>query len=352
MFEKTKGLIFGGVGKLYPSVAYAFGVNNTVLESDILGNRAQNPASLPATRDTLFDLASLTKIVCTTMVALKFIEQGKLCLNDKISKFLDNCSNFQDCEIRELLTHSSGLSAWEPLFKLESPDEVLSEILKSEPQQTQANYSCMGYIVLGKILEKIGGESLDKLAENEVSKPLKMNDTMFNPDKSRPIASCEKDEQTGEYLTGIVHDENARYLSGVAGNAGVFSTLDDMIIFAKMCACAGKANDNSQYLSTDTFEKATTNYTPNDKESRGLGFQLKGAQPFSGGDNFSVGSFGHTGYTGTSMYIDKQSGLWGVLLTNAVHYGRAKKPEFNAKRKEIFNTLLDEYKNLLKEKKI
>ena len=156
------------------------------------------------------------------------------------------------------------------------------------------------------------------------------------------------DKIKNDFITTVSHELRTP-LTAIKGWGEMLRELgpDDMITFTKMCACMG-----DEFLSPDTFEKAIFNYTPNDKESRGLGFQLKGEQPFSAGDEFSVGSYGHTGYSGTSVYIDKQTGLWAVLLTNTVHYGRAHKPEFIAKRKEIYSCILKEYKKTLKERKI
>ncbi len=353
MFEKTQTLILEGIGSLYPCAALAIGVKDNLLVRKVFGHRQEHPQKLDLTFDTLFDIASLSKIVCTTMITLKFIEQGRIRLDDKISRFLEYTGNYGECDIFQLLTHTSGLPAWMPLFALKHQNSVFNTILDTKQNESKtATYSCLGFIVLGKILEKVGGESLDKLADKYVFSPLGMKNTCFNPDKNLNFASTEMDELSGQHLTGIVHDENARFLGGVAGNAGVFSTLDDMIIFTKMCALRGKMSKENEFLSATMFEKAITNYTPNDKESRGLGFQLKGTQSFSAGDEFSMGSFGHTGYTGTSLYIDKDTGLWGILLTNTVHYGRAIKPKFIAQRKKIYKTMIDEYNFLAKEGKI
>ena len=354
MFENTVNLILNGVGRLYPGAAVAIGVKDNVYVRQVFGNRIENPNVAPMTLDTLFDIASLSKIICTTMLTLKFIEQGRINLNDKISNFFECAGNYSDCDIFQLLTHTSGIPAWMPLYSENSPHDVFQFILNTQKNSNSpiVDYSCLGYILLGKILEKVGGETLDKLANEYVFSPLCMNNTCFNPDKELPIASTEKDEHTGNWLTGIVHDENARFLGGISGNAGVFSNLDDMIKFTKMCALKGKINNEKMFLSPEIFEKAITNYTNDLKESRGLGFQVKGNQDFSGGNHFSIGSFGHTGFTGTSLYIDNQTGLWSVLLTNTVHYGREHKPEFIAFRKEIHKSMLAEYISLLKEDKI
>ena len=128
--------------------------------------------------------------------------------------------------------------------------------------------------------------------------------------------------------------------------------MDDMIAFAGMCSTRGTAKNGERYLSEQTFDLALTNFTPDKKESRGLGFQLKGVQDFPGGAMMSPGSYGHTGFTGTSLYVDKDTGLWGILLTNAVHYGRENRREYFTIRRKFYDSLLTECKILQAEKTV
>ncbi|MBQ5590880.1 MAG: beta-lactamase family protein [Clostridia bacterium] len=328
MFNETIKLIKSGVGTAYPGAAVAIGCKHKVFEKHIFGKRQIKPQSLDLTNDTLFDIASLSKLVSTTFVALKFIEEGKLSLQDNISKFLDYTGNYSDCKIKHLLTHTSGIPAWMPLFSMKIDKEnALKTILDSERQSKtgeKVDYSCMGYIVLQKILENIGGAPLDILAQNYVFSPLKMNNTCYNPDKNKPIAAT-------EWGSGSVHDENADFLGGVSGNAGVFTTLDDLILFAEMCSSNGITNSKEIYLKKETLQLAVKNHTPEHEESRGLGFKLI--------DNY----YGHTGFTGTSLFIDKETGLWGILLTNAVHFGRENKKEYLTLRKKIYDIMIKEF---------
>ncbi|MBE6813161.1 MAG: beta-lactamase family protein [Ruminococcaceae bacterium] len=357
MFDSVLQLVQSGVGSAYPCAAVAIGQGHRVLVRAFFGQRQVLPTVLDLTEDTLFDLASLSKLVSTTMVALKMIENGKLHLHDKIGKYLDFAGNFADCEIYHLLTHTSGLPAGIPLYNEEYKNrDVLQIILSSEKcyeTGKEVCYSCMGYLVLQRILEAVGGETLDKLARKYVFAPLGMKNACYNPDKIKtPIAATELYAHNGEWATGYVHDENAHYLGGVAGNAGVFATLDDMISFAGMCATNGIAKDGEEYLSSRMFDLAIHNYTPDKKESRGLGFQLKGRQDSPMGELLSQGSYGHTGFTGTSLYVDKDTGLWGILLTNAVHYGRENRGAYFALRRKFYDSLIRKYKILQAEEKI
>ena len=350
MFEEALELINSGVGSAFPCAAVAVGMEHKVLARGFFGQKQIKPSVLNITEDTLFDLASLSKLVATTMVALKFIENGKLSYDDNIGKFLDYTGNFADCKIHNLMTHTSGLPAGLPLFNISHEnDDVLRTILGAErccKTGEDVCYSCMGYIVLQRILENIENKSLDKLAEKYVFEPLGMKSTCYNPSMNKTsIAATELYPHSGEWAKGHVHDENAYFLGGVAGNAGVFSTLDDMIAFAGMCSSKGVTESGEIYLPKEIFDLAIYNYTPDKTESRGLGFQIKGIQSSPAGKLLSKGSYGHTGFTGTSLYIDYETGLWGLLLTNAVHYGRENRDEYFALRRKFYDTMITEYKN-------
>lgn len=354
MFEKSLKLIQNGIGSAFPCAAVAIGVGHNVFVRSFFGQRQIKPCALNITEDTLFDLASLSKLVATTMVALKFIENGKLNLNDNIGSFIDNPGNYGDCKILHLLTHTSGMPAGLPLFREASDNKsALRCILNSEKHFETGNevcYSCMGFIILQHVLERIGGKSLDTLADEYVFTPLGMSSACYNPAVMRnstertPFAATELYSHNGEWATGHVHDENAYFLGGVSGNAGVFATLDDVIAFAGMCSEKGITKNGKRFLSKEIFDLALHNYTPRFSESRGLGFQLKGGQESPMGKLMPNGSYGHTGFTGMSFYTDSETGLWGVLLTNAVHYGRDNRIKYFAVRKRFYDMIITEYK--------
>ena len=332
----------------YPCIAYAIGCGDAVLESGYMGNRQVNPSPLPLLRDTLFDLASLSKLVSTTMVALRMLERGEIELSDPLFRYFaipeDAPAGRGDVTIEHLMHHDSGLTPHIPLWtQTDDPADAVNIILRSKPwcaPGEQVHYSCMGYILLQRILEQVGGASLDMLAQREVFEPLGMKNTCYNPTTAN-VVTTEFSALHGEYLCGRVHDENASFLGGVSGNAGVFSTLDDMILFARMIASGGKC-DAGLYLNPRTFEKAIYNATPGKNEHRGLGFQLTPTFSRLTGALFSEGSYGHTGFTGTALYVDRESRLWGMILTNAVHFGRDKTDLFRTRRL-FFNSFADTY---------
>ena len=351
-FNSCLRLLREGVeDQAFPSAAWAIGQGRQVFCSGVVGNRTLHPAAEPADRDTLYDLASLSKLISTTMVALRLIEEGRLLLTDPLSCYftaeeLDGAPEGRaEVTVFSLMTHTSGLTPHIALWnQLPEPEDhaVAHAILTSAPfcrPGEQVYYSCMGYILLQKILERLTGQSLADLARLYVFGPLGMRRTGYTPREDN-VATTEFSPLRHMYIKGEVHDENAHFLGGVSGNAGVFAPLDDMINFAIMCATHGNlpgiafGTGEGPFLSRRTFDLAVQDYTPGLAESRGLGFQLKPPLPrlSAMGDLMAEGSYGHTGFTGTSLYVDSQTGVWGVLLTNAVHFGRDKTAFFRYRR--------------------
>ena len=323
-FPKTIALIKQAIAEgAYPCAAFAVGKGDEVYTRISLGDRSIWPERKPITENTKFDMASLSKILGPTMLMLRAIEDGKVLLTDPLSRFFDPCYDKGDVTIKNLMTHTSGLYSPVGVFLRDlgiRPDEVIDFILKQPydfPTGTQVQYSCMNYFLLAAICEKLYGMPLDEAAEKYTFGPLGMKDTGYNP-TSGDFATTEFDPGIGRYCDGFVHDENARFIGGVSGNAGVFSTLDDCIKFAAMLSKHGEG-----IVTKRTFEAAIRDYTPDFDESRGLGFQLYTGKPCPTGDLFSLGSYGHTGFTGTSIYVDADTGIYIVLLTNRVHPGRS-----------------------------
>ncbi len=349
MFCNAEQILSEGVNeKAFPSAAYAVGCKNEVFLKGVLGNRQELPTKIKADIDTLYDMASLTKVVCTTMIALKFIESGKLLLTDTLDKYYDMTDapdGRAGVTVKQLMTHTSGITPHIALSKYAADPRGKNEvIIKSEPvcrPGEQVYYSCMGYMLLADILEKISDKSLDELACEYVFVPLKMERSGFNPNEEN-VAATEFSSVRNTYIKGKVHDENAYFLGGVSGNAGLFSCVSDMINYARMISCRG-VFEGKQYISSRMFDIAVHNFTSGKAEARGLGFQLCAEDiTFPGGDLFSVGSYGHTGFTGTSVFADNETGLWILLLTNAVHYGRDKTKYFCYRRK-FHNAVVSEF---------
>lgn len=303
----------------FPGAQLVIGHKNGIYVSESFGNKCIYPKILPLDKNTLFDMASLTKVMATTIVFIKFLEKGLISLYDKANYFLDDFKgrDKEDITILNLVTHTAGLAPFKPLYILckgykDSIKYICSSDLEYKPG-TKVLYSDFSYIILAYILEKIGNERLDKLSKKYVFEPLGMDNTCFNP-KGDNIAATEIDPNTNKPLVGIVHDENARFLGGIAGHAGLFSNMEDVSKFANMLINRGK-----EFMSSPSFEAMVRNYTRGLDENRGIGWCIKGNELSSGGDLISPSAFGHTGFTGTSLWVDVENDVYVGLLTNRVH---------------------------------
>lgn len=270
---------------------------------------------------TLYDMASLTKVFATTTLALKFIELGKISLSDNLGYYFTCDEEKQNINIFDLMTHTSGISNFSIKNEVSDSELALNSILNfplAFERTTDVLYSDMGFILLGKVLEKVGEDNLDSLTKRYIFDPLDMNNTGFNPNRTTNVASTEYNSDMKAHIKGFVHDGNARFLGGISGHAGLFSDINDCIKFVSMFSRFGETG-SGRFLSRATIEKAITNYTMGMSENRGLGFKIYGGKNNFMGDLFSSSSFGHTGFTGTSFVVDPITGLYAILLTNRVH---------------------------------
>ena len=354
-FDGTIRHILAGIGKDYSCASAAVGRGDEILLQFCAGNRQDysgdvllNPDPIPVDTDTLYDMASVSKLMSTTMVALRLWERGAFSLYDSLWRYFEDAGNFRDVEIRHLMTHTSGITPHIPLYaRCADPTEAVGTILHSAPLNNpgeQVHYSCMGYMILQKILEKITGSTLDKLAKELVFEPLGMG-SCYNP-VSANCAATEFSHELHRYKCGKVYDENAYFMGGVSGNAGVFASVGDMAKFGAMISGRG-TSFGKRFLNPRTFDLAVQDYTPGLNEDRGLGFQLRGNDLSASGDMTSPDSYGHNGYTGTSVYCDGKSGIYMVLLTNSVHYGRDNRANFFRSRRLFHNIALSEAMALL-----
>jgi CubicO group peptidase (beta-lactamase class C family) len=275
---------------------------------------------------TIYDLASLTKVVATTTSAMILEETGKLDLNQPVHAYLPelNAPDKAAITVRMLLTHTGGLEAYAPLYRqARGRAEYLKEINArplTYPPGSQTVYSDWDMVLLQAVIEKIAGMSLDNFADGHLFRPLGMTDTRFAPDTTdrayrRRIAPTTTDELRGGPLQGTVHDANAWALGGVSGHAGLFSTARDLAIFAQLLLDGG-TYANVRIVAPQTIARWTTRQELN--TSRALGWDTP-APSSSAGRYFSPRSFGHTGFTGTSLWIDPERGLFVVLLMNRVN---------------------------------
>lgn len=289
-------------------------------------------AVLPVRSDTIFDCASLTKVVALLPLILLLVERGRLRLEDPVKHYIPafEAGGKASVTVKQLLTHTSGLIAHTNLYSHGwSPEEIKAHIfsrpLEYEPG-TKVVYSDLGYITLGEIAQTLFEESLDTAAKRYVFEPLGMNDTFYLPpaDRLSRIAATEYSPDLGRHKWGEVHDENAGALGGVSGHAGLFSTASDLAKYASMWLAKGQIGEKGRLLSRASVEAATRTQTGNLLANRGLGWVLKGDSMDASGDLMSPASFGHTGFTGTSLTIDPAEDTFAVLLTNRVYYGREK----------------------------
>jgi uncharacterized protein YbbC (DUF1343 family)/CubicO group peptidase (beta-lactamase class C family) len=295
--------------------------NGQVIYRKAFGNRALEPRREAMTLDTIFDIASLTKVVATTTAVMQLVQRGEVRLNDPVAKYLPEFAQNgkEDVTVRNLLTHFSGLRADIDLTPpWEGRDAALRLAFAEAPAYPPGSrflYSDTNFMVLGALIEKVSGTTLDGYCSRKIFAPLHMTQTRFLPPAAwrRKIAPTEYDNQ-GKMLRGVVHDPRARLMGGVAGHAGVFSTADDLSRFALALL------NGSPVLSKEMTEKMTTpQQPPTATVLRGFGWDID--SPFSSnrGDLLPVGSFGHTGFTGTSIWIDPTTRTFIILLANAVH---------------------------------
>ncbi|HET7234186.1 MAG TPA: serine hydrolase [Longimicrobium sp.] len=280
------------------------------------------PGSPAVTDSTLFDMASVTKVVATTTAMAMLEEQGAVDLDQRVSWYLAGLSDTakQHITLRQVLTHRGGFEAFAPLYReFRGREQYLRQIdlrpLKY-PTGTQTVYSDWDLVLAGLVIERVAGDSLDRFVDARVFRPLGMRDTRFRPDPSlRPrIAATEVDSARG-HIWGSVHDPNAYALGGVAGHAGLFSSARDMAIFAQMLLNGG-AYGGVRILKPQTVARWTAPEFP--RSSRALGWDTP-SNNSSAGRYFGPRSFGHTGYTGTSIWVDPERGLFVIILTNRVN---------------------------------
>jgi CubicO group peptidase (beta-lactamase class C family) len=371
----------------FPSAQYVIGESGIVVAADALGMAVTEPERIAADTGTIYDLASLTKPLITSMLAVKLYERGLIDLNLGVGDYLADFASAAHSDdrkritLRQLLTHTSGLPPWRPLYlEADSSADVASAIARAPfgwPPACgveQVIYSDLNYILLGCVLERTTGERLESLARVEIIEPLGLDRTMFNPPASlkRQIAATERGQayemaaiiravedgsvrrptfpatdpaaidddlvsllsrfpaspresaapgtlvsphplRRTDVIWGEVHDGNAFFLGGAAGHAGLFSTAPDVFILANQFL------PGSRLLNEDALALFRENLTPNSSSARSIGWILAETPDCSAGPALGPRSFGHTGFTGTSVWIDPDASRVLVLLTNRIH---------------------------------
>ncbi|MEM7585769.1 MAG: serine hydrolase, partial [Acidobacteriota bacterium] len=323
----------------FPGGVLAVGRGDRLVHLRAFGRFSSAEDAPPVRENTIYDLASLTKVVATTTMAMILVDEERLELDARVVDFLPGFAAEgvsaaeqtarEAVTVRHLLTHTSGIDWWSPLYQeLQGKQAYLERIqamdLVYEPG-SRTKYSDLGIILLGEILERVAGEPMDAFLERRLFRPLGMNDTGFLPPPERlaRIAPTEQDPWRGRLLHGEVHDENAHALGGVAPHAGLFGTASDLARFARMLLNGG-VFEHRRLISRATVETFTRRQEGLG-EGRGLGWDIKSPRGSTAGSLFSASSFGHTGFTGTSLWIDPERELFVILLTNRVHPSRDNK---------------------------
>ncbi len=374
--------------KDFPSAVYLVAEKGEIVLRDALGLAVIEPERIEAKLDTIYDLASLTKVLVTGLLCAKLLENDEMNLSDKISKYFDefDTADKREITIENLLVHTSGFRGWMPFYLLEDTTQKpvreqgrkilrrtesalahaqASALIASEPLVNPINsavvYSDLNFLILTFLLEKIYGETIDKTAKREIFAPLNLQNTFFNPPKElqRRIAASEKgnefERQTCieqgyeirnpqsafriQTIRGEVHDGNCYFMNGVSGHAGLFSTVEETFKIARQFLA-----NQTTLLKPETCKLFRTNFTPGLNEARSIAFQIAETKDSTASKSLSKDSFGHLGFTGTSLWIEPERERIFILLTNRTHARELPFVNINSVRRR-FHELAAEFLN-------
>jgi len=309
----------------FPGAVILVGHQGKIVYRKAFGYRSLVPQRQPMTEDTVFDLASLTKVVATTTAIMQLVDEGRVRLDDPVGKYWPafNRNGKRHITIKHLLTHCSGLRPEvNPRIRWQGYEGALVAISEDHPVETPGTcfkYSDANFIALGEVVHRVSGLPLDVYCRKNIFQPLGLRHTSFLPPGSWQPHIAPSDVWGDRLRWGEVHDPTANRMGGVAGNAGVFSTADDLAVFVQMLLNGGVSR-GKRLLSTGAVAAMTRPYhVPGSSVQRGLGWDIQ--SPYSKEHNaaFPKGSFGHTGYTGTSIWVDPRSDTFLIILTNRLH---------------------------------
>ena len=333
--------------KTMPGAVVLIARHGKIVLAEALGRMSYEPDAAAITQETIFDLASITKVVVTTTLAMMLTEQGSLDLDTPVEAYIPEFQGEgkEQVTVRDLFAHSSGMRSWVPFFReveaawpAEAKAAVIDAICRmpsAYPWRSKTAYSDPAYILLGEIVERISGKPLEILAEEWIFDPLDMVDTQYRPPQSllHRIAPTELDPWRGRVVRGEVHDENCCFVGGVTGHAGLFGTASDLAIFGQMMANGG-VYDGRRYVNAETIRAWTKPAELVPDSTRAVGWDTAEVPPSPLGQGPSM-AFWHTGFTGVSLWIDPVRELVAILLTNRIHPTRENqqiyelRPEFH-----------------------
>ncbi len=305
-----------------PGAVLLIGRGDVILHEAAYGSRRLIPNREPMNVDTIFDAASLTKVIVTAPAVMMLVEEGRIRLNDRVTTYLPEFAG-GDITIRQLLTHTSGLRPDLDLEPAWSGYETgIAKALREKPTAepgTRFIYSDINFILLAEIVHQVSGLPINEFAAQRIFEPLSMTDSTYLPGPAlRTRIAPTEQLPDGTILDGVVHDPTTRFMGGVAGHAGLFTTARDLGRFAQAMLRGGERGGR-RILSPLTVAQMTTRQSPPELPSRGLGWDIDSPYASPRGDLLPIGSYGHTGYTGCSVWIDPHTGLWIVIMTNRVH---------------------------------
>lgn len=320
----------------FPGAVILVARKGKIILREAYGESQWIPEHHPMDVSLIFDVSSMTKPVATATSVMILVEHGKIRLWDKVRDFIpgfipyvdENGIPGEDSRIWHLLTHTSGLPPYTDAAEvkrkygspcpLDSMVKHISQLRKSDPAGKAFHYSCLGFIILARIVEKVSGQTIAEHSKEHIFVPLKMKNTFFVPPEKKRFLCVPTEVIDGKPLVGVVHDPLARLLNGTSGNAGLFSTADDLAVFAQMMLNKG-TYEGVHILAPLTVKRMTSIYPKAAFSGRGLGWDLDSPYATSGGDIFGSRSYGHTGYTGTSIWVDPDTETFVIFLTNRVH---------------------------------
>ena len=332
--------------RAFPGASLAVGYRDKLLVCRGYGRLDYTSTSPPANSRALYDLASLTKVVCTTTLAMQACERGAIDPEDRLGRYFPEfrSGDKQQVALKHLLAHSSGLPAHVPLYRqADGKENILQRILDISLEHrpgSRSVYSDLGFILLGAVVERAFGDSLDNLARERIFRPLGIRRTCFRPPSAwgPRIAPTEMDPWRQRLLRGEVHDENACAMGGVAAHAGLFGTAADLAVFCQALLNGGVYN-HRRIVKASTLETFTRRQAQPSESSRALGWDTPSPN-CSAGSLLSPQSYGHTGFTGTSLWIDPRRRLFIVFLTNRVHPSR-ENSAIQSARRQIADTVAE-----------
>jgi CubicO group peptidase (beta-lactamase class C family) len=331
--QQIDAIVQGGLNqKKMPGCVVLIGRRDKIVLLKAYGNKRLEPTTERMTTDTVFDLASLTKPIATATSVMILVDQEKLKLDEPVALYLPEfaANGKEKVTVRQLLIHVSGLIPDNSIKDYDDgAEQAIQRVFALKPQTTPGErfaYSDMNFVVLGDLVKRLSGQNVHEFSRQHVFQPLGMKETSYLPGEELKKRAAPTEKRDGKWMQGKVHDPRAFKLGGVAGHAGLFSTAEDLAIYASMMLSRGEQG-GKRILLDDAWKQMTApNKVPARRNNgtpyeglRALGWDMKTGYSINRGDSFSSAAFGHGGFTGTAIWIDPEKDLFLIFLSNRVH---------------------------------